>query len=114
MGRKKSFWSNVNAYISLLFFLGIRLFLIRRAFTETRRFSLLKMLFYILPTGITFFMILDILGFGISFLRVILLLKKPVRDIKLFEERAAKKVGMSRMDWEGFKRQKAVGQVCLH
>ena len=92
---------------------GIQLFLVRRSFDNTRKFSLLKMLFFILPTGILYFMMLDLLDIVLSTLRVVLVFRKgwEIRDIREFEESFASKMGISRMEWEGLKRQRAIGQL---
>ena len=71
------------------------------------------MLFYILPTGIIYFIILDLCDSLLSLIRVVLIFHKnwSIQRIREFEQSFASKMGMSRMSWQGFKRQRSIAQI---
>ena len=84
--------------------IGIRLFLFRRSFTDKLDDAdILSIILYLLPTGIIYFMILDLFAVILAILRWIALFTRLEKvDIRRFETLLAKKIGrMDRMNWEG-------------
>eukprot|EP01084_Bolivina_argentea_P296727 511082_1 len=106
------FTSMVAPYI-LSYSSGVKLFLFRGTFNELQGFYRILLLFYLFPTGILYFVFLDILDFVLNIIRWILSIICQWNDvqIKQVEEVMARQVGMDRMNWEGFKRQRAVAML---
>eukprot|EP01084_Bolivina_argentea_P231860 390910_1 len=106
------FLSILSPYI-ISYSSGVKLFLFRRTFDSFRGFEKWLMIFYILPTGILYFILLDLIDASFCIYRAFAytLLNKNHDDLKEAEEILAEQLGMNRMNYEGFKRQKTVGQL---
>ena len=92
---------------------GLKHFTRRNTFTNAQGFLYLSSCIIVSPLGIFYFVFIDFLDAAlvlVDFLSVTLL-KMKKSEIKQQHERWSKLVGMSRMDWEGFKRQRVVGQL---
>ena len=104
--------SIISPYI-LSYSSGIKLFLFAGTFDESKGFHSAGIVLYVLPTGILYWIFMDFLDVFLSFARLVLRIcfDYTHTEIKQFEETLAKQVGMDRMSYEGFKRQKVIGQI---
>ena len=96
---------------------GIKLFFVRHSSNAiTDQYTVLqKLLVYlnVLPFGVLYYMILDLIDCLFTFYKIfaITFRGKQEYEIKLTEEQLAVQLGMSRMNYEGIKRQRSVGQL---
>ena len=92
---------------------GIKLFLFRRTFDAFRGFEKWGMVLFVLPTGILYFVLLDLIDIGFQLYRLVgyVLLRKGADDLESAEETLAAQLGMSMMNYEGVKRQRTVAQL---
>ena len=124
------FLSIISPYI-LSYSSGVRLFLFRRSYGDNRlknknntnsnnnnnnntnNMNGVTILLYLLPTGIIYFLLLDVVDIILTLLRLFFLFKfKEMSEIRQIEYTVAKKIGkMDRMNWHGFKRQKSIGML---
>ena len=67
------------------------------------------------PVGVFYFLLLDLIDIIFVYYKLfaIIFLGKNEMEMKLLEEMVAKQLGMSRMDYEGIKRQRATAQLSL-
>eukprot|EP01083_Nonionella_stella_P309125 1093486_1 len=105
------FTSMIAPYI-LSYSSGVKLFLFRGTFKELQGFYRVLLLLFLFPTGVLYFVFLDILDIFLNLFKwVVLIIGWSEIQIKQLEEVLALQVGMDRMNWEGFKRQKSVAQL---
>eukprot|EP01083_Nonionella_stella_P177652 625049_1 len=106
------FTSMIAPYI-LSYSSGVKLFLFRGTFKELEGFYRILLLLFLFPTGVLYFVFLDILDIFLNLFRWIVTIVFRWKEIKVkqLEEVLALQVGMDRMNWEGFKRQKSVAQL---
>ena len=96
---------------------GIKLFFVRHSSNAiTDQYTALqKILVYInvLPVGILYYMMLDAIDGIFTYYKIFAMTfrGKQEHEMKLTEERLAEQLGMSRMNYEGIKRQRSVGQL---
>lgn len=96
---------------------GVQIFLYRRTFSDVQLLTFKSLLLglYLFPTGIFYFILLDVvdallelykwIGFGL-----LNKIKNESQIIKI-ESSVAEYFGMSRMDWHSFKKQKLIAQL---
>ena len=116
------FVSILSSYI-VSYSSGVKLFLKRKTLdnldkqtnknNNSRFFDHLKFLFFLLPTGIFYFMFLECIEIILSIVRLflILFLGYSMQQLKNFEETVSLQFGMNRMNWEGFRRQRSITQL---
>ena len=106
------FVSIISPYI-LSYSSGIKLFLIRRTFDELQGFYRILIVLYLFPTGVFYFVFLDILDILLNIYRWLLLIVFGwnLLEITKLEETLAAQLGMDKMNYEGFKRQRTVAQI---
>ena len=107
---------------------GVKLFHINRDnnydiknFTQTNSFdgyvALKKIIAYLSlsPIGVFYFLLLDLIDILFVYYKLfaVIFFGKNEMEVKLLEEMVAKQLGMSRMDYEGIKRQRATAQLSL-
>ena len=107
---------------------GVKLFHINRDnnydiknFTQSNSFdgyvALKKIVAYLSlsPVGVLYFLFLDLIDILFVYYKLfaIIFFGKNEIEMKLLEEMVAKQLGMSRMDYEGIKRQRATSQLSL-
>merc|ERR1712228_642903 len=91
---------------------GIKLFTLQRTFDKLSGFASIFVVLYLMPTGVLYFVLLDIFDMIFSVYAVIAsCLGKSGQDIKNSESMLSEQLGLSHTDWEGLKRQKVVGQL---
>eukprot|EP01083_Nonionella_stella_P060839 158657_1 len=92
---------------------GIKLFIFRKTFDHLQGFKKIFLLLYLLPSGFLYFIFIDIIDSLFTVYKWFMynMLCREEKDIKETEELLAQQLGMDRMNWEGFKRQKTVGQL---
>lgn len=92
---------------------GVQLHLFRQTFDRSEGFKKLLMMFFLLPTGILYFVCLDLLDIFVHLFRWIyyVLCCKSLQKIGETEQILSEQLGMDRMNWEGFKRQRSIGQL---
>eukprot|EP01083_Nonionella_stella_P169254 573498_1 len=104
--------SIVSPYI-LSYSSGIKLFIYRKTFDNLVGFRNIFLILYLLPTGFFYFVLLDLIDILLSiwiwFLHNILC--RQEQYLKELQEIIAKDLGMDRMNFEGFKRQKSISQI---
>ena len=95
------FLSIVSPYI-ISYSSGVKLFLFRRTFEDLKGFLQIGIVLYLLPTGVLYFVFLDILDVFLNIYRWILFIvfQWSLLQIKKLEETLAQQVGMDRMNWE--------------
>ena len=95
------FLSVVTPYI-ISYSSGIKLFLKRKTFDELTGFSQMALIFYLLPTGPLFFILVDLLDLILGILRIFLfvIFGWSLYEINKFELNLAELFGMDRMNWE--------------
>merc|ERR1712228_950708 len=96
---------------------GVQIFLHRKTFEKVELFTFKSLLLglYLFPTGILYFILLDIVDvflelykwLGFSLLNKI----KSEQQLVQIESNTAEYFGMSRMDWFSFKKQKLISQL---
>ena len=81
---------------------GVKLFLYRRTFDSFKGFEKWLMIIYILPSGVFYFLLLDLVDILFQIYRVFgyLLLNKSYSDLKESEETLAEQLGLNRMSYE--------------
>eukprot|EP01083_Nonionella_stella_P014862 41621_1 len=106
------FTSMIAPYI-LSYSSGVKLFLFRGTLAELQGFYRILLLLFLFPTGVLYFVFLDILDVLLDLFRwvVSIVFGWNEFEVKQLEEVLALQVGMDRMNWEGFKRQKSVAQL---
>ena len=107
---------------------GVKLFHINRDnnydiknFTQSNSFdgyvALKKIIAYLSlsPIGVLYFLLLDLIDIVFVYYKLfaIIFFGKNEAEMKLLEEMVAKQLGMSRMDYEGIKRQRSTAQLML-
>eukprot|EP01083_Nonionella_stella_P242260 845191_1 len=106
------FLSILSPYV-LSYSSGIKLFIHRKTFDELVGFKNIFLILYLLPSGFFYFVLLDLIDILLSiwiwFLHNILC--RTEQYLKQLEEIVAKQLGMDRMNYQGFKRQKAISQI---
>eukprot|EP01083_Nonionella_stella_P234496 825442_1 len=96
---------------------GVQIFLYRKTFETVKPFTFksLLLILYLFPTGIIYFMLLDLVDalsqFYQWFAFGICNKLKSNNDLVRIESNIAQYFGMSRMDWESFKKQKLIAQL---
>eukprot|EP01084_Bolivina_argentea_P110314 197016_1 len=93
---------------------GVELFLYRKTFQNVEPFTFksLLLLFYLLPTGILFFIMIDLVEMLQQVINFILFFcGKTKAGIAKIEQNTAEYFGMSRMDWLSFGQQKKIAQL---
>merc|ERR1712228_449140 len=91
---------------------GIKLFTLQRTFDKLSGFASIFVVLYLMPTGVLYFVLLDIFDMIFSVYAVIAsCLGKSDQEIKNNESMLSEQLGLSHTDWEGLKRQKVVGQL---
>eukprot|EP01084_Bolivina_argentea_P172299 298477_1 len=109
------FVSLLSPYV-LSYSSGIELFLYRGTFDNIELFTFKSLLlgFYLLPTGIIYFILIDaidvLLAVYICFAYVIMC-KRDKKELIRIESDAAETFGMSRINWISFKKQKTIAQL---
>eukprot|EP01083_Nonionella_stella_P064687 168852_1 len=104
--------SIISPYV-LSYSSGIKLFIYRKTFDNLVGFRHLFLILYLLPTGFFYFVLLDVIDILLSIWIWVLhnLLCRQDQYLKELQEIIAKDLGMDRMNFEGFKRQKSVSQI---
>eukprot|EP01083_Nonionella_stella_P042860 115683_1 len=104
--------SIVSPYV-LSYSSGIKLFIYRKTFDNLVGFRNLFLILYLLPTGFFYFVLLDLIDILLSIWIWILhnILCRQEQYLKELQEIIAKDLGMDRMNFEGFKRQKSISQI---
>eukprot|EP01083_Nonionella_stella_P170821 582191_1 len=92
---------------------GVQLYLFRHTFDSLKGFKKLLMTFFILPTGILYFVFLDLADIYLRLFRwmYFVLCCKSIQEMQQYEQILAAQLGMDRMNWEGFKAQRSIGQL---
>eukprot|EP01084_Bolivina_argentea_P191475 328902_1 len=95
---------------------GIELFLYRQTFDNIELFSFksLLLVFYLLPTGIIYFIVIDIVDTLLVLYKLfayIIMCKRENEQLIDIESDTAEAFGMSRMNWISFQKQKMISQL---
>eukprot|EP01084_Bolivina_argentea_P100642 180636_1 len=92
---------------------GIQLYLFRQTFDNVKGFNKILMMLFVLPTGIFYFIFLDLVDIYLRLFRwmYFVLCCKSLKEMGEYEQILAKQLGMDRMNWEGFKVQRSIGQT---
>ena len=109
------FLSVVAPYI-LSYSCGLKLFFIRQNKNVIKEYvGFKKFLFYfhVSPFAIIFYVFLDIIDILFVYYKwfQVVIMGQPEEKLKILEENLTQQMGMSRMDYEGIKRQRTVGQL---
>eukprot|EP01084_Bolivina_argentea_P215564 365983_1 len=106
------FLSIISPYV-LSYSSGVKLFIFRKTFDNLMGLKKILIILYLLPTGFLYFIFIDILDLLYSIWKWILynICLKSEASLKILEEELAQQLGMDRMNYEGFKRQKTVAQL---
>eukprot|EP01083_Nonionella_stella_P044270 119260_1 len=106
------FLSIVSPYV-LSYSSGIKLFIYRKTFDDLVGFNNIFLMLYLLPSGFLYFVLLDIIDILLSIWLWVLhnILCRNEQYLKELQEIIAKQLGMDRMNFEGFKRQKSISQI---
>ena len=98
---------------------GVQIFVHRKTFQNVRLFTFKSLLLglYLFPTGIIYFILLDIIDALMELYKWIafgcIRKARNKNDLVQIESNTAEYFGMSRMDWFSFKKQKLIGQLLL-
>ena len=97
----------------ILFLFGFSSVLYRRTFKDIKGFYKIGLVLFLLPTGVLYFVLIDMLDILLTIYRWILfvILGWDQLQIELTEDILAKQIYMSRMNFVGFKKQRAVSQL---
>eukprot|EP01083_Nonionella_stella_P251237 867033_1 len=92
---------------------GIKLFIYRKTFDNLVGFRNVFLILYLLPSGFLYFVLLDLIDMLLSIWIWVLhnVLCRHEQYLKELEEIIANDLGMDRMNFEGFKRQKSISQI---
>eukprot|EP01083_Nonionella_stella_P077456 211555_1 len=108
------FLSMICPYV-LSYSSGVKLFIYRKTFDNLVGFKNIFLVLYLLPSGIFYFIILDLIDILLSLWIWISfnILCRSLQYIKELQNIIALQLGMDRMNFEGLKRQKSISQICF-
>ena len=91
---------------------GVQMFLFRQTFDDMKSIKKILMMIFLLPTSILYFIFLHLTDAFSALYRLVqfLLCCENLQEISQTEQALSKFLGMDRMHWEGFKRQRIVAQ----
>eukprot|EP01083_Nonionella_stella_P094458 265001_1 len=92
---------------------GVQLYLFRQSFDESEGFGKIVLFSFLLPTGVLYFVILDLVDILLHLFRwcYFVVCCRSSQEMGQTEQKLSEQLGMDRMNWEGFKRQRSIGQL---
>ena len=92
---------------------GVKLYFINGDLKKYVGLKKFNVIFGISPMGVLYFVLIDLIDVLFSYYKLIVIVffGKSEKEMKLLEETVANQLGMSRMDYEGIKRQRATAML---
>eukprot|EP01084_Bolivina_argentea_P157332 274182_1 len=92
---------------------GVQLYLFRQTFDNVEGFKKILMILFLLPTGIFYFVFLDLADILLHIIRWLFYVVccRSLQKMGETEQILSEQLGMDKMNWEGFKRQRSIGQL---